>query len=124
MKSLIIKNLVSHKMRNKLTAIIFSLTLGTVIFISIWLQENIILRPYFAHFYGATVIVNSGSELIKPWLVNPVLNKHLDKIDDWFYQTPLLSDVVTDMSTIYTHSAHLFGWSPAKFISDGVEIDQ
>jgi hypothetical protein len=33
MKILINKNLVSHKTRNKLTAIIFSLTLGTVIFI-------------------------------------------------------------------------------------------
>jgi hypothetical protein len=69
--------------RNKLTAIIFSLTLGTVIFLSIWLQENLILRPYDGQFYGGTVIVKDGD--IEPKLVNPVLVKHKDEIDDWFY---------------------------------------
>jgi hypothetical protein len=33
MKMLILKNLTAHKQRNKLTAIIFSLTLGCLIFL-------------------------------------------------------------------------------------------
>jgi hypothetical protein len=54
-----------------------------VIFLSIWLQENLILRPYDGQFYGGTVIVKDGD--IEPKLVNPVLVKHKDEIDDWFY---------------------------------------
>ena len=33
MKDLVLKNLITHKYRNKLTAIIYSLTLGSMIFL-------------------------------------------------------------------------------------------
>jgi len=33
MKSLVVKNLIAHKQRNKLTAIIYALTLGCIIFL-------------------------------------------------------------------------------------------
>ena len=38
MKQLILKNLIAHKMRNSLTAIIYSLTLGCLIFIIVMLN--------------------------------------------------------------------------------------
>ena len=52
MRSLIRKNLIAHRRRNKLTQIIFSLTLGTIIFllVSATLQIKIIgSKSYTSH---------------------------------------------------------------------------
>ena len=91
MRSLIRKNLIAHRPRNKLTSTIYALTLGTIIFllVSATLQIKIIQSQSLSSTADIT-ITGSGywydwdqlrdEDLLFPSKTDPILEKYKDDI--------------------------------------------
>lgn len=115
MKILISKNLISHKTRNKLTAIIFSLTLGTVIFLLTVMNIEIELQEALENRAGANLYVNvnpyrEGSYnyiYINPQKATPIL-KNNPNVKSFTYSTDNFTTVTTTPShRVETHASDL-----------------
>lgn len=94
MRALLKKNLMAHKATNKLTSIIYALTLGCVIFLCVSL--NLLLKS--VQNYGVmpdsdiTVYVDKSTGSMADWdilasMVDPTIEKYQDQIKDWSYVT-------------------------------------
>ena len=95
MQILVRKNLVSHRHRNKLTSIIYSLTLGAVIFMLV--SSTITLKQLTTggaitncdlYLHGPRITRNLPVEnYLLSNETDPVLVKYKDKIKDFVYLT-------------------------------------
>ena len=90
MRSLILKNLVAHKERNELTSIIYSLTLGSMIFLVVSANLTLsLVEATEAYSNAAVVLKTSNNPKIKefPWIdpadIDPILMKNNDLIKDF-----------------------------------------
>jgi hypothetical protein len=93
MRLLVLKNLTAHKLRNKMTSIIFSLALGFIVFLivsynlQIRSSSLIVLRrrgSYLSLYSGDTTVLN-------PLVMDPIFYSHRDKIKGFAYITYQLS---------------------------------
>jgi hypothetical protein len=99
MNIIIRKNLIAHKKRNNLTAIIYSLTLGTVIFILMQLRQEFALLSYIHGISDATFSLEAKNyeeygwttPYVDPRIITPILVAHEESIDEWAYYTRPLS---------------------------------
>ena len=94
MRALLKKNLMAHKSTNKLTSIIYALTLGCVIFLCVSLNlllksvQNIGVMPdsditvYVDKEAGSTADMDLLASM-----VDPIIEKYQDQIKDWSYVT-------------------------------------
>ena len=93
MNILVRKNLTLHKERNNLTAIIYSVGLGIVIFLlmEVRLQFAILrnVKSYSDCTFALTIDFETGydHDFLDPSLIQPVLNAHENEIEEWAYQT-------------------------------------
>ena len=93
MNILIRKNLTAHKKRNNLTAIIYSLSIGTVIFVLMILRQEYALDKYLHSISDSTFALEARNRetctqtgpFLDPSKVQPVLNAHANEIDEWAY---------------------------------------
>ena len=90
MRALLKKNLISHKQTNKLTSIIYALTLGCVIFLSVSL--NLLIKSGAA-ISGTTecdITVTTGMNtypMMNTTEVDAILQAYQDKIEDFAFVT-------------------------------------
>ena len=89
MRALLKKNLMAHKATNKLTSIIYALTLGCVIFLSVSLNllltsvTNLDVMPDS----DINVEADENSFDMLAIDVDPTLQQYSDQIKDWSYVT-------------------------------------
>jgi len=78
MRKILIKNMVTHKQRNQLTSLIFSVALSLLIFIVVFVKLNQQEMKDLTLSGDATISVSNygGTTGIDPWLFQPVLEKH------------------------------------------------
>ena len=96
MKRMVLNNLSTHQMRNKLTSAIFSMTLAFNIFIMVQFrliimqqkEGSLSRRGSFPY-----IETNDGSAL-NPFSMDPILDKYRYKIDSFSY-VPFVSDRIT-----------------------------
>lgn len=94
MKGLLRKNLIAHKERNKLTSIIYSLTLACVMFLvtSLNLQIASIEMMDGSEFDYDLAVFNlisstSNNGALDPLIADPILKAQGDFVTDWGYTT-------------------------------------
>ena len=139
MRLLILKNLTAHKMRNKMTSIIFSLSLGFIVFliVSYNLQISsatlINLKKQGSYIVISSKVTSVG--IINPFIMESVISRHLDKIQSFAYVTAQLSRFqqanikslqVSDRARINLVNVGVYGVSPGLFtttINDFLDID-
>lgn len=113
MRAVLKKNMVTHRRKNKLTAIIYSLSLGCIIFLltTANVQMNFIteLLTYcdadISVFGNGATIHSNG--VLRPKDVDPIILKYADQLDVWGYQTEAVyeahagnMEVVSDLARL------------------------
>ena len=78
MKLLVLKNLTAHKMRNKMTSIIFSLAIGFIIFLivsyNLQITQSSLLRLMNRGSYLSLSTTVEG--VISPQVFDPIIARH------------------------------------------------
>ena len=93
MIALLRKNLMAHKATNKLTSIIYALTLGCVIFLCVSLNLVIDSVQSIIGMPGADIYVSfaanfySSNNMMSPFELDPILKAYSDKIEDFALMT-------------------------------------
>lgn len=126
MKNLVLKNLTAHKMRNKMTSIIFSLALGFIIFLivsaNLQIKSSQLLN---LRRRGAYLQLSSGYKgIIEPKALDSILRNQTDKLDSFAYTTYDMSKLetqkiktiqISDRAQINKYDAAVFGVIPSVF---------
>ena len=123
MKLLIIKNLDLHRQKNKMTAIIYSLTLGTIIFILVTLSLQIQQLTATSSMVGTDVEVKKNAGF-RASDVDLVLKQYEDDILDFgFVALPVTNQNTTKFSSkvysdsrIYNYGERTMGVQPSKIL--------
>lgn len=92
MKQLILKNFIVHRSNNKLTSIIYSLTVGSVIFLFVALALQLEVLTRTQNVYGEVdllVTETSSSHKIYPANVDLILRANSNCIESWAYSSKL-----------------------------------
>ena len=94
MRMLVLKNLTAHKMRNKMTSIIFSLALGFIVFLivsyNLQIKSSTLLNLKLK---GSYLILSNNEDVLSPGIFDPLLKKHKDKIQAFTYISKMLSNL-------------------------------
>ena len=107
MQILILKNLTAHKIRNQLTAIIYSLTLGCLIFLVVMLNIQIIILATSTDLRVTSDVyatpmehqwVHGYKHFFSPSDVDPVLKKYSYGIKDFGYMTYFNDINITELT--------------------------
>ena len=89
MRQMIFKNLTAHKRRNKMTSIIFSISIGFIIFLvviyKLQIESTKLIRMQKD---GCYFIVWGNWNYVRPDLFDPILIQHKDEIEEFTYMTP------------------------------------
>ena len=134
MRALLKKNLIAHKATNKLTSIIYALTLGCIIFLCVSL--NLMLKSVSSAgvMQGSDITVHADmdeTDLLAS-MVDGTLRQYEDKIKSWSYVTQSvwqLSEQVgddTDTHTSYHHTdtaKQRRVWSQVNGVSPSANLD-
>lgn len=84
---MVLKNLTAHKLRNKMTSIIFSLALGFIVFLivsyNLQIKSSTLLNLKQKGTYLALSASTAG--IIDPGVFDSILRRHMDKIDSFAY---------------------------------------
>jgi hypothetical protein len=89
MRMLVLKNLTAHKLRNKMTSIIFSLAIGFIVFLIVSYNLQIKSSSLLNLKKKGTYLVLSTKvdKAITPNIFDPIIKKHQDKIAAHSYVT-------------------------------------
>ena len=88
MRNMVLMNLTAHRMRNKMTSIIYSIALGFIIFLIVTYNlqlksiQLIQLKSKGAYF---RISVNGQYDLIRPETFDPILKTHSKNISSFSY---------------------------------------
>mmetsp|Transcript_5162 Transcript_5162/g.7941 ORF Transcript_5162/g.7941 Transcript_5162/m.7941 type:complete len:177 (+) Transcript_5162:1910-2440(+) len=95
MRDMITKNLAAHKMRNKMTSIIYSLALGFIIFLIVSYNLQIKTTQLTAlQKEGAYLKLNTMTQtLLTPGQFDPVMRANADLVEGFSYITPDLKNI-------------------------------
>lgn len=95
MRMLVLKNLDAHRSRNKMTSIIYSISLGFIIFMIV--SYTLVLRSTQSETLqreGAFLQFSARhANMISPEFFDPIFQEHRDLIEDFGYITPRLTDL-------------------------------
>jgi len=137
MNILVRKNLTLHKERNNLTAIIYSVGLGIVIFLLMEVRLQFAILRNIHSYSDCTFALKTDSyrgrsiDSLEPSLIQPVLNAHENEIEEWAYQTQRLDNAMriakVDIEGTYIQSVAGFnmllkpatGYSPSPMVDRG-----
>jgi hypothetical protein len=129
MITLIRKNLIAHRKKNKLTSLIYSLTLGCVIFLLMTVALNLktIIYKNEGKNYGAQLFYyNVGSEHgthLNTTSLQAILDKNSENITDWAYETAKVSygkERVYDRAFLDYHHVYTIGLTPSSMYDDSM----
>mmetsp|Transcript_18017 Transcript_18017/g.30686 ORF Transcript_18017/g.30686 Transcript_18017/m.30686 type:complete len:557 (+) Transcript_18017:920-2590(+) len=137
MRNMILKNLTAHKLRNKMTSIIYSLALGFIIFLIVSYNLQIkTTQLQSLQAEGSYLLLSTANQnLIKPDELEKVVMKNMDIIESFSFVTPDLRNVelasVTDIQAsdharINSLTASVFGIMPSQFessLSDFMDVN-
>jgi hypothetical protein len=89
MRMLVLKNLTAHKLRNKMTSIIFSLAIGFIVFLivsyNLQIKSSSLLNLKKR---GTYLVLTSNTEnAISPYVFDSIIRKHSDKVESHSYIT-------------------------------------
>lgn len=134
------KNMSSHKARNKLTTIIYSLSLGSIVFLLVASDLQIQTITLLNTFQNTDIVV-SGPDFAKTQIGEPnfllanyiddTLIKYADKIRDFGYTTgkitqitgPGNSNEIHDIAFLNKRGVESLAVSPSTLLDDGLSID-
>jgi hypothetical protein len=124
MRMLVLKNLDAHRSRNKMTALIYSISLGFIIFLVV--SSSLVLtstQKEALQESGAYLQFSANFEnMISPQAFDGILKEHADIIEDFGFITPKLSSIMSanvvkvaasDYSRIHSIPVDVFGVQPA-----------
>ena len=120
MRMLVLKNLDSHRSRNKMTALIYSISLGFIIFLVV--SSSLVLtstQKASLQDSGAYLQFSANYEnMISPTTFDRILKENADIIEDFGFITPKLSSILSanvakvaalDYSRIHSIPVDVFG---------------
>ena len=125
-RTIILKNLVAHKIRNRQTALMYSLSLGFIIFITTSLNQEINNVAYQIQAWRGSLLTVWNSQGINQQMIEDHVNEHMsDLIESYAWMTDDLSgflgrngyrDVtVSHRGKLYEVDARIIGVSPSIF---------
>ncbi|CDW84878.1 family protein [Stylonychia lemnae] len=136
-RQMVLKNLLAHKIRNKMTSLIFSLALGFIIFLivsyNLQLQSVQLLALQKEGGYLIIDTADKGQQ-IDPKVYDEVIKRHLQNIQDFTYITAdtsrkntlgIQSIKTSDRARIEQFNTGVYGVQPSIFdamINDFVKI--
>eukprot|EP01016_Furgasonia_blochmanni_P040533 TRINITY_DN5182_c0_g1_i1.p1 TRINITY_DN5182_c0_g1~~TRINITY_DN5182_c0_g1_i1.p1 ORF type:complete len:963 (+),score=283.19 TRINITY_DN5182_c0_g1_i1:176-3064(+) len=127
LRSLALKNLIAHRLRNRKTAIMYSLSLGFAIFISVSYSMELETASYqVKQQHGVYLEVTAGKEYLDPQVIGDFIDKNLkDKIEDYGWVTDELDNYmenkgarsvyITNIGQLYNFNPKIVGVSPNIF---------
>ena len=115
MRALLRKNLGAHKQRNFLTSIIYSLTLGCIIFLLVTANLEIQSIAATHEIENADIYLRGKHRDLVPLNLDPILMKHKDQIKDFGF----ISDKVSKYQASHAHDPQI-KWSDRAKISNHV----
>ena len=141
MRIVLAKNLVTHKKKNRLTAVIYALSLGSLIFLltSANLQISFIVGTVTLADADINVEDESGVNLqdsnektFQASQVDHVIRDYLDYIDDWAYHTETIEDALSigyddirigDLARLANDTIFLRAVTPSSMFDNTIEAD-
>jgi len=89
MKQLVLKNLIAHKLRNRLTAIIYSLALGFIIFLIVSYKLQVDSTILMTQKEKGTYFLlnNYKGDAMSPSRIEPIIARNMDKISSFSWVT-------------------------------------
>lgn len=95
MRKMIFMNLTAHKLRNKMTSIIFSISIGFIIFLVVIYKLQLQTTKLLSLSASGAYFSLSGHHhdthgLLSPDLLDPILQAHKDNITDFAFVTSIL----------------------------------
>ena len=105
MRLLLKKNLIEHRPRNKLTSLIYSVSLGSIIFLLVSATLQLRLIQTGGTISNADLVIGGGFNSAD---TDPVLLEYIDSIKDFAYVSEELSQTQNDEAkTCYSDLARL-----------------
>ena len=106
-------NLIAHKERNQLTSIIYSLTLGSMIFLVVCSNLMVSMMATWGGYSDASIVIENkaghknpfgvnnitGQPFVDPALITPILMEHEEEIDNFGYITYKVDNAVKNSLT-------------------------
>ena len=137
MRLLILKNLTAHRLRNRMTSIIFSLAIGFIVFLivsyNLQIKSSTLIN---LKRQGSYMVLTTPIEgVITPTVFDPILRRNEDKIESFSYITFQLARVkdaeintleLSDQARINMIDVGVYGVMPGLFastIDDFLEVD-
>lgn len=89
MKRLVSFNLASHRQRNKMTSLVYSMSLGFIIFLIVSYRTQLLtMRLQKVQYEGCLLILKTRNQyVLKPEQFDKLLKKHSDLIESYAYVT-------------------------------------
>jgi len=126
-KSIVLKNLVAHKLRNRKTAIMYAVSLGFIIFVNVsYSMQQASMNYQVQQSYGSYLRINvDNGQAFTPqsaMVIEQYLSA-LPEIQDFAWVSTSFSNIggsyqgsqITNLGHIYTDSTHLYSVSPNFF---------
>ena len=140
MKILLRKNMTVHKKKNQLTAIIYALTLGCIIFLLTSANLQIDTINQISTMSGPDIVIEGkstyASDQDRPGLINKtisdnVLQRYADKIKDFAYLSNSLADaeegghttVGSNLARLNYRSGDVYAINPSKLIDANMMLN-
>ncbi|KAF2072771.1 hypothetical protein CYY_005917 [Polysphondylium violaceum] len=126
-KSIVLKNLVAHKLRNRKTAIMYAVSLGFIIFVNVsYSMQQASMNYQVQQSYGSYLRINSETQNFSPdsaAIIEQFLSSYQPEITDFSWVSSSFSNIagsyqdsrITNLGHIYTDSTHLYSVSPNFF---------
>ena len=137
MRLLVLKDLTAHRLRNRMTSIIFSLAIGFIVFLIVSYNLQIKSSSLInLKREGSYMVLSTSLEgVLSPVIFDPILRRNQDKVESFSYVTFQLarkegaqvnSLQVSDQARINMIDVGVYGVMPGLFkttIDDFLEVD-
>ena len=125
LRTLLRKNLSSHKHRNFLTSIIYSLTLGCIIFLLVTANLQVQSVTGMHNIESADIVLDQYMG-VDPKLTDPILEKYADEIEDFGYMSSILNYYQNDQAefqfadraNLVTKGQYIYAVQPSQLFDD------
>ncbi|KAN0000827.1 hypothetical protein ACTFIZ_001280 [Dictyostelium cf. discoideum] len=126
-KSLVIKNLIAHKLRNRKTAIMYAVSLAFIIFVNVsYSMQQASMNYQVQQSYGSYLSVKSSEPFFQPestLLIDQFLSQYQPEIQDYAWESSSFSIMtkqyqqsqITNIGHIYSDGTNMYAISPNLF---------
>ncbi|KAM9977270.1 hypothetical protein ACTFIR_011129 [Dictyostelium discoideum] len=126
-KSLVVKNLIAHKLRNRKTAIMYAVSLAFIIFVNVsYSMQQASMNYQVQQSYGSYLSVKSSEPFFQPestLLIDQFLSQYQPEIEDYAWESSSFSIMtkqyqqsqITNIGHIYSDGTNMYAISPNLF---------